>query len=612
MPFLVPLVLVPLACTDPGALALPGQDPGSGASTDRLEYRGEPRALGPDAPLVGAWIPDLAFEAASGGERLLSEAAGPRGLVIALRDPDCPLSKRYGPRLEELADALPARGFGFLVANTLSRASAEADPLAEALGERYALDPDEELARALRATTTTEVFVLDAARTLRYRGMIDDQYGLGFAKPAPEHRWLERALAALEAGEPVQAPATQAQGCLFRYDDGDVAATGAPVTWHERVSRVLQAKCQACHRDGGVAPFALETLEQVKERAGMVEYVLQEGVMPPWKAEQGTGPWANDISLTPAEREDVLAWIAGGMPEGDAAHAPLPRAWTPGWTIGEPDLVLEIPEPIEVPAEGVVLYQYVYVRTGIPEDRWVKAVEIRPTAGEVVHHVLVFLEDPEVREAARRGDDEAGRREQFGSRGFFASAAPGQAGLVYPSGTGKLLPANAWLKFQLHYTPNGTATTDRTRIGFVFGDGPPPVEIHTAAAVNEDFAIPPKAFDHEVTASYRFPEDARILSLLPHTHLRGIRFLYELVPPGGGAPEPLLHVPFYDFDWQWNYELANPRFVPKGTELRAHAWYDNSEYNPANPDPEAWVRFGEQTFEEMMIGYVNWVPAGGA
>jgi hypothetical protein len=208
----------------------------------------------------------------------------------------------------------------------------------------------------------------------------------------------------------------------------------------------------------------------------------------------------------------------------------------------------------------------------------------------------------------RKGDRSARRRFQEGTDGFFASTVPGQAGLVYPKGHGKKLPAGSWLKFQIHYTPNGSPAEDRTEIGFVFAEpGTELVEVRTTSAINTDFAIPPLAFDHEVKAEYRFPEDAAILTLFPHTHLRGSRFLVELVLPGE-EPEELLPLPFYDFDWQLNYDLATPRRVPKGTILRATAWYDNSRENPANPDPEAWVRFGEQTFEEMLIAYVNWVP----
>ena len=574
-----------------------------------MEYRGQPVELGRLAPRVGEWIPDLDFETRDGRSSKLSQAMGKKGLLIALRDPDCPLSKKYGPRLAQLSSELGERGFGVLVVNVLSRESAAADGEAQLFDAAYAVDPDERIPRALLATTTTEVFLLDARRTLRYRGMIDDQYGLGFSKPAPEERYLERALDAVAADEPVHMAATQAQGCLFRSEaDGSAeeAASTTP-TYHERVGRIVQAKCQGCHRSGGAGPFELETLEQVKKRSGMIEWVLKDKLMPPWFAEPGSGPWANDTSISEAERSDFLAWIADGMPAGDPANTALALSRVEGWTIGKPDLVVSMPEAFEVPAEGVVDYQITYARTELSEDRWVRAIEIRPGAQEVVHHVLVFVESPELMRAAEAGDDEAEAQVQDGIDSFLASTVPGQSGLVFPEGTGKLLPAGSWLKFQVHYTPNGTAVQDRSEVGFIFAEEPGVTEVQTAAAANLDLAIPPLAFDHEVNASYRFPEDAAILSLFPHTHLRGTRFQYDLEYPDGKTAK-LLQVPYYDFNWQLNYELLNPVKVPAGTLMRASAWYDNSEYNPANPAPNEWVRFGEQTFEEMMIGYVNWIP----
>jgi mono/diheme cytochrome c family protein len=574
----------------------------------RLEYKGAPLELGRDAPKVGQWIEDVAFQDVHGKASRLSAVMGEKGLVVALRDPDCPLSKRYSPRLMELEGELSGLGFGVLLVNVLSEESAPADVEAHGFRSAYAVDAGRELAAALAAQTTTEVFVLDRARTLVYRGMIDDQYGLGFEKPAPERRYLLDAVRAVAAGEPVRVPATQAQGCLLKLDAPGTAAGERPVTWHERVSRIVQSHCETCHRPGGAGPFPLTCCAEAVRKKGMIEWVLEDRRMPPWFAAPGSGPWANDTALSDAEREDVLAWIAAGCPEGDPVHAPLAKAWTPGWTIGEPDLVVPIPEPIRVPAEGVIDYRYVYAPTGLTEDRWVRAVEIHAGAPEVVHHVLVFVESPEVRERIKKGDREARRLFQDGVRGYFASMVPGQSGLVFPEGTAKLLPAGSWIKFQLHYTPDGTERTDRSEVGFVFADEPPRAEVRTTSAINTDFAIPPYAFDHEVRAEYRFPEDAELLSLFPHTHLRGSRFRFDLGLPDGSREE-LLVVPCYDFNWQLNYELLTPRRVPAGTRLFATAWYDNSKENPANPDPSAWVRFGEQTFEEMMIGYVNWVPA---
>jgi hypothetical protein len=570
-----------------------------------LEYQRPPIVLGADAPRLGEWIEDLEFTALDGSSARLSQVAGERGLVIALRDVECPLSKRYSPRLVELEAELAARGFGLVYLGVQAREACARDVESHGLGARYAVDADGHIAARLAAETTTEVFVLDAARTLVYRGMIDDQYGLGFARPEPEREYLLEALDAVAAGERVRAGATQAQGCLLEVE---ASTERPPLTWHERVGRVVANRCEGCHRDGGVAPFALSTPEQVAKRGRMIAFAVEEGRMPPWFAEEGSGPWANHLGLTALEKDDLLAWLKDGAPAGDAANAALPRAYTDGWTIGEPDLVVPMPEAFTVPADGVVDYQTFHARIDLPEDRWIKAVEIRPGAKQVVHHVLVFLEDPELQRRAERGDREAARALQGGEDGFFAGTVPGQLGITYPAGTGKLLPAKTWLKFQLHYTPNGSEVVDRSEVGFVFAEpGEELVEIRTTSALSRNFEIPPGAFDFEVSGDYVFPEDAAIQSLFPHTHLRGMRFLFALVG-ADGTSEDLLPLPEYDFNWQLAYDLATPRRVRAGTILRATAWYDNTDGNPNNPDPTRAVGFGEQTSDEMMIGYVNWVP----
>lgn len=570
-----------------------------------LEYQRPPIVLGADTPRLGEWIEDLGFTALDGSSARLSEVAGERGLVISMRDFECPLSKRYAPRLVELEAELAARGFGLLYVGVQPREACASDVETHGLAAPYAIDPEGLVAARLSAVTSTEVFVLDAARTLVYRGMIDDQYGLGFAKPMAEREYLREALDALGAGERVRAGATQAQGCLLEVEP---ALARPPLTWHERVGRIVQTRCEGCHRDGGVAPFALSTPEQVAKRGRMIGFAVEEGQMPPWFAEEGSGPWANHLGLTAAEKADLLAWLKGGAPVGDPAHAALPRAYTDGWTIGEPDLVVPMPESFTVPADGVIDYQTFYARIDLPKDRWVKAVEIRPGARQVVHHVLVFLEDPDLLRRAERGEREAARALQGGEDGFFAGNVPGQLGITYPAGTGKLLPAKAWLKFQLHYTPNGTETVDRSEVGFVLAEpGEELIEMRTTSALSRNFEIPPGAFDFEVSGDYVFPEDAAIHSLFPHTHLRGMRFLFALVG-SDGTSEDLLPLPEYDFNWQLAYDLATPRRVRAGTILRATAWYDNSDGNPNNPDPTRAVGFGEQTSDEMMIGYVNWVP----
>ena len=309
--------------------------------------------------------------------------------------------------------------------------------------------------------------------------------------------------------------------------------------------------------------------------------------MPPWGVKHEPGKWLNDMTLSTNDKADLLAWLSKGAPEGNPKDAPLPLDWSQDWLIGKPDLVIQLPEPINIPAEGEVKYTYVKVRNPLKEDRWVKAMELRPTSPQVVHHALVF------READRLGG---------GLQGYFTGLVPGETTSVFEDGFGKLLPAGETLIFQLHYTANGKAATDQTELAFIFYDKKPEHEIYTLSASTTKFVIPPGASNHEVVAEYPVKVSGTILSFAPHTHLRGKAFRYDLIYADGHSVE-LIDIPRYDFNWQMRYKLAEPIYAPLGSKIRATAWYDNSAKNPANPDPTKEVRHGDQTWDEMMIGY---------
>ncbi len=557
---------------------------------------------------IGSWLGVEQVVTLDGSPASLSRLAADGALVVALRDVDCPLSRRYGPRLAELEARFTPRGVAFLHldVSTIDTGPMLAGALADSgLRGPAVLDPGGTvLGRALRAATTTEVFVLDRARTLRYRGAIDDQYGLGYAAAAPTETFLADALEAVLEGRDVTVPATTAPGCLLDLDPAPAKPGG--VTYHEDVARILQANCVTCHRAGGSGPFALDSYEQARERARMIAFAVDEGLMPPWHARAGVGgPWANDRALTDDERTRLVAWAEAGAPAGDRAHTPLARSFPGTWQFGEPDAVFEMPRDYAVPADGVVDYQYVYVKTDLPEDRWVRAVEVLPGALQVVHHVLVFEEEP-------RRDGESSRehngRFRGGLHGYFAGYVPGQGMLDFGEGRAKRLPAGAWLKFQMHYTPNGTAASDRTRIGFWFADGPPEHELRTNSIATTRFEIPAGEDHHVVRAGLEFETASTLAAFSPHMHFRGKSFRFEATYPDG-TTEVLLDVPGYDFNWQTMYRLAEPITVPAGTRLIGTAAFDNSAGNPANPDPTRPVRFGEQTWDEMMIGYFEWWKA---
>ena len=554
---------------------------------------------------IGTLMPDGALVDLDGGKHSLRELTADRPAVIALVSTSCPVSKRYGPTLARLEQEYRARGVGFLlIAQNPTDAPDELRAALKSAGSTAPLlrDPEQALLQALGATASTDVFLLDAARTLIYRGAVDDQYGLGYSLDAPRHRYLATALEALLAGKTPEIAATEAPGCAL--DLGGAKTTAATdATYHNRISRLVQTNCQECHRAGGVAPFALETYEQVTAKSGMIRKMVSRGLMPPWFAAApapGThSPWGNDRSLVERDRGDLLAWLDAGKPLGDAKDAPVPRVFPKEWQIGVPDAVVQLPQPIEVQAEGTMPYQMATVTTSFAEDRWVRGIEIQPTAREVVHHVLVFVQE--------RGGRFAGEQAEGG--GFFAAYVPGNDHTIYPSGFAKLLPAGAKLRFQIHYTPNGTATRDQLKMAFLFTPEAPEHTVRVASVGNHRLNIPPGAAHHAESATIPIPAEVKLLAFMPHMHVRGAAFRYEAILPDGTV-RTLLDVPRYDFNWQLSYRYAEPPTLPVGAKIRATGWYDNSANNPANPDPTKTVRWGPQTFDEMMLGYVEYYVPG--
>ncbi len=543
---------------------------------------------------VGRGMPNLAFTDTTGKPGKLSDLKDAKLTVVAFTNTSCPLCKKYAPSLARLEKEYANKGVAFLFVNP----TATDKPDATRFAGRMVHDTDGKLTAAFGANSTTDVFVLDSARTVLYRGAIDDQYGLGYALEAPRNTYLTSALNESLAGKLPVIAATEAPGCALEPDA--TKAPAIPLTYHARIERIVQNNCIECHRSGGVGPFSLEKYDEVVAHKGMIKRVVDRGTMPPWLAapqEKATHSlFSNDRSLIEADKKDLLTWLGGDLKKGDVADAPLPRKFEPGWLIGKPDMIYQLPKPIAIKAEGIMPYQNISIDTDFPEDKWVQALEVEPTAREVVHHVLVF--------AVPRGSRIGGE-----ATGFFAAYVPGNNTLVYPEGYAKRLPKGSTLRFQIHYTPNGKATTDQTKLGLIFAKEAPRHEIHVAGIANLAFQIPPGADNHRVTAGVPIPFDAQVLALFPHAHLRGKAARYDLKTPDGKVQQ-LLDVPHYDFNWQLEYRFAQPVIAPKGSSLTYTAWYDNSTSNPANPNPKKTVRWGQQTYDEMHLGYVEYIIAG--
>jgi hypothetical protein len=465
-------------------------------------------------------------------------------------------------------------------------------------------DPANVVADRFGAQRTPEAFVLGAKNKVVYQGRIDDQFGVGFKRSAPTHNDLAAALDAVLKGDEVSTAKTDPAGCIIARVSKP-KETGA-VTYCKEVSRIVQKNCQECHRPGQVGPMQLLTYEDALNWADTIEEVVKEGRMPPWYADPKHGKFSNDRSLSKEDRETVLAWVKQGCPKGDPKDLPPEREFAKGWLIGKPDVVFTMPAAASVLAkagsEGIK-YQYFAVETNFDEDRWIQAAEAKPGAREVVHHIIVYISPKK----GQKPGDPANRRDGIGN-GFLVGYAPGDMPAVFAPGTAKKLPKGGVLIFQMHYTPDGIERTDRSSVGLVFAKEPPKQEVKTRGIAQQGLVILPGAHNYEAKSVAKFDEDVQLYSLLPHMHLRGKDFLYEAVYPDG-KKETLLSVPRWDFNWQSNYRLERPLRLPAGTQIECTAHFDNSKDNPNNPNPKAVVHWGEQTWDEMMIGFVDYAAA---
>jgi peroxiredoxin len=533
----------------------------------------------------------------------LADSKGYKATVVLFLGTECPINNDYLPELSRLHADYAEKGVRFVAVNSNSQ-----DSLARVAehARRHKIpfpvvkDPGNKVADDFQARRTPEAFVLSPALRILYQGRIDDQFGYEYRRPGrPHRRDLAQALDEVLAGKPVSVARTEVAGCFI----GRVRTvrTEGKVTFTRDISRILQKNCQECHRPGQIGPMPLFEYEDVVAWGETIREVVSDNRMPPWYADPKFGKWANDRRLSKEEKDLLLAWIDEGMPRGNPADLPAPRQFPKEWQIGEPDVVLTMPKAFEVPAEtpkGGVPYKYFTVPTNFTEDRWIQAAEARPGAPEVVHHIIIFILAP----------GEVFRPDAPGA--VLTGTAPGEMPLVLPPGQAKKIPAGARLLFQMHYTPNGKAQSDRSSVALIFAKQPPKHRIltnpiHNRLFISRLLSIPPGADNHRIEASHTFREDVHLVAFMPHMHLRGKDFRYEAHYPDG-RKEILLSVPRYNFNWQTLYRPEKPIALPKGTTLHCVAHFDNSDKNPQNPDPTERVYWGDQTWQEMMVGWIDY------
>ncbi len=548
------------------------------------------------ASLLGKTIPEFSTTAID-NTTFHSKDRPEKVLLVAFMGVECPLANLYYSNLVKVAAQFSGQPVAFIVVNSNGQDTINAvREQAKTHGAKFSVlkDAGNQVADLFGAERTPEVFVLDEQRTVRYHGALDDQYGYQSRRQSPSKHYAVDALQSLLAGKQVAVAETPLQGCHIGRKG--TSPGGSQMSFYRDVLPILQDRCQQCHRAGDIGPFALQNYEACSNWGETIKEAITERRMPPWPDDSTHGKFANDLRLTDAELATLVKWVDEGCPEGNSADQPPAKDFVEGWNIGTPDREFAMEKPFEVPATGVVDYQHFVVSPVFTKDVWVQAVECKYGDRSVVHHMLALLNFPK---------DE--KRSQDGLRnGFFAAGAPGSNYLVFPPGHAKRIPKGAQLVLQMHYTPNGTPTKDQSRLGVILAEEPVEYEVQTYAIGTTDILV--KAGDANYKKTYTEPIDTDVVisALMPHLHMRGKAFDMEATTPDGKT-QKLISLPRWDFNWQYQYQLAEPILLPKGSKISVTAIWDNSDKNPNNILPPVDVGFGEQTFDEMFIGYVNFV-----
>ena len=534
-------------------------------------------ALGDEAPAVA----NFRLTDHTGSSHELFRLADSSAVVVLAYSPECAVAKEGAAALSKARAAAGEAGPAVLGINVTG--GDDRAKVAEALGDvalPVLMDPAQTVSKSLGFTQAGEVVVIVPGEGWRvvYRGALN-----------------AAALQAYLKGDLFPAAVTEAAGQAIVYPDY------SGISYVKDIAPILETKCFSCHREGGLGPFAFSDYKKVLGWSDMIHETVRTKRMPPWHADTAVGAIEHKHALSAEEEGKLLAWIEAGAPQdvGDdplvaAAAKPAPGAWT----LGEPDHIVRMQDAQELPAEGIVNYRYIPVAVGIDEDKWVRAMQVRSDNPKVLHHALLFITYP-------REYRHLQPRPSKGLRGYFASFVPGAEVTSLPDDAGVFLPKGSVLTFQMHYTTIGKATQERSELGLYFHESAPSRAVRVEAGHENDFAIPPHAKDHPTKCDYEFRRDAEILGLSPHMHYRGSRFRFTADYPDG-EQEDLLNVPWYEFDWQPMYFLEKPLKVPEGTRIVMDGGFDNSRFNRKNPNPEQMIRFGEQSFQEMFIGYVQY------
>jgi hypothetical protein len=549
------------------------------------------------------------------------QATNYAAVVLIFTGNGCQKIKEMVPTIKALTNRFGSQVLFWLVdsnqQDNRSNILAEATSLGISNAPPILYDSAQLVARAYHATTTPEAVAMGTADlTVFYRGAIDDRLSSNTV-PTTQY-YLSNALVNFLASSPIAPIETRPAGCAIT-----LTPVQTNISYSTEIAPLLQEKCIRCHSPGNIAPWAMTNYQSVFDNAIAVRTEVLAGRMPPWKADPFYGVFTNDFSLKPDEAKKLIQWIDAGAYKAPAESDPLANAPTQtnypfAWpaSLGQPDAILRIPLQ-SIPATGVQAYRYLNVtNNGFSSNVWLRAAVVRPTNTRVVHHSLVF-------DSTSSGS---------GLDGFFAGYVPGADPTAFPTGTGKYLTNGQVIQFQMHYITIGSNQTDQTEIGLYKMPSPPTYPLQTKSAYNVVFSIPANAGEYQAIAKFPPPPNPfdqtpsptlttniMLYEMSPHMHLRGARFKYEAIYPAGHVPatEVLLSVPNYVFHWQSMFRLAQPKYIPIGSRIVCTAAWDNTvnnndlmeaylDTNDPNLSPNRVVGFGQQTYDEMFIGYLNY------
>ncbi|CAN5489807.1 redoxin domain-containing protein [soil metagenome] len=523
-----------------------------------------------------------------------------RALVLFFADTTCPVANRYVPTMNAISEKFGPKDIEFVA---VYPASSELWPVARHVNEfkvnaRAVLDVDGTLAKRFKPTVLSEVVVLGREMKLVYQGRIDDQFTLGESKSKATTHELETVLNDTVEGRATHVIAKPASGCAISGDD---RKRNAGLTFTKDIGPLMKANCASCHQQNGTAPFSLTSYAEVVAMSPAMNVVLKEYRMPPWFADTSPTKFEHATSLSQADRFKIIDWIEGGTIRGKGDEPKWPHS-KPGWALGRPDRVIEIPAPEPIPASGAGYFKEFAIDLGNKTDLWVDQVEVKPDQVKAVHHIAVYTR--------KKGQLEPSEYE--GERwGYFSAFVPGSGPTIFPKGFAKRIPAGHELLVNIHYVPYGAEIVDRSKIALYFSKSKRPTEVMTDSVRSKDFEIPPGVRFHTVNAEQVLKDDILLRTIVPHAHFRGRAFTMKAIAPDGVITE-LLSVPKYTISWQAMYTLKSPVRLAKGTKLQCQVTYDNSERNIANPDPKKKVVFGPQSEDEMMFCYYDFLDAKSA